>query len=290
MLLAQVVPDSVAAAEAFSDIPFEQPFPGEQDLITTAVERRRREFVTARRCAREALALLGHPPAPIRSGSGREPLWPAGVVGSITHCLGYRAAAVAHDTDLASIGIDAEPHGPLPDGVLDAVTIPPERVLLDRLARADPGTHWGRLLFSAKESIYKAWYPLTGRWLGYEDACLSVDAAKQTFTARLLLDGQRRDGGPRLTGLHGRYRVARGLIVTAVSVSLDSGAEAAYSRRAAGRSASPRAANDFSAALLMPARLVHEAFADNQSTRLLATRLNVSELAMGYRLANLGLR
>ena len=90
--------------------------------------------------------------------------------------------------------------------------------MLARLERDEPATHWGRVLFSAKESIYKAWYPLTGRWLGFDDACLSVDPAGRAFTARLLVDGGRRDGGPPLTVLHGRYRVARGLIVTGVGV------------------------------------------------------------------------
>lgn len=217
-LIEQLVPGSVAAVEAFGDLPGEQPFPGEEDLIAKAVDARRQEFVTGRRCAREALAVLGYPPAPIRTGPAREPLWPAGVVGSITHCPGYRAAAVAHHADLASIGIDAEPDGPLPDGVLEPVTLAPERVLLDRLAREQPAIHWDRLLFSAKESIYKAWFPLTGRWLGFEEAYLSIDPVAHTFTGQILVAGHRRDGGPPLTELQGHYRVTRGLIVTAVWV------------------------------------------------------------------------
>ena len=47
--------------------------------------------------------------------------------------------------------------------------------MLAALARAVPLTHWGRLLFSAKEAVYKAWYPLTGRWLGFEEARLTID-------------------------------------------------------------------------------------------------------------------
>jgi 4'-phosphopantetheinyl transferase EntD len=212
-----LLPPAVVAVEAFSDIPGEAPHPGEQDLLTAAVERRRSEFVTARRCAREALGRLGHPPVPIRSGARREPIWPAGVVGSITHCAGYRAAAVARDTDLAGLGIDAEPHDVLPDGVGERVTVAGEPELLRRLEDADRAVHWGRLLFSAKESVYKAWYPLTGRWLGFEEAELTIDPAA-TFTARLLVDGTRTDGGPPLAELHGRWLVANGLIVTAVTV------------------------------------------------------------------------
>ncbi|MFD2766214.1 4'-phosphopantetheinyl transferase family protein [Micromonospora eburnea] len=219
-MIESLLPPSVVSVEAFADQPGETPYPGEEDLVARAVESRRREFVTARRCAREALGHLGYAPAPIRPGPKREPLWPAGVVGSITHCSGYRAAAVARNTALASLGIDAEPHGVLPDGVCEAVTVAGEPELLRRLSHADPSTHWDRLLFSAKESVYKAWYPVTGRWLGFEEAELSIDPASRSFTARLLVDGTRTDGGPPLTALHGRFLVADGLIVTAVALPL----------------------------------------------------------------------
>ncbi|MGW5670900.1 4'-phosphopantetheinyl transferase family protein [Micromonospora sp. NPDC003776] len=217
-MIETLLPPAVVAVHSFSDIPGEAPYPGEQDLVAKAVESRRREFVTARRCAREALGKLGHAPGPIRSGPRREPVWPAGVVGSITHCAGYRAAAVASATELAGLGIDAEPHEELPEGVGETVTVGGEPGLLRRLGRDAPTIHWGRLLFSAKESVYKAWYPLTGRWLGFEDAELSIDPAQGRFTARVLVDGGRADGGPPLTELHGRWLVARGLIVTAVTV------------------------------------------------------------------------
>ena len=218
-MIAELLPPPVVAVEAFADLPGEPVFPGEEDLVVKAVRVRRREFVTARRCAREALARLGFPPVPIRPGSHREPRWPDGVVGSITHCAGYRAAAVARATDLASVGIDAEPDDELPAGVQDVVTTGGEPAHLLELTAADPSVHWGRLLFSAKESVYKAWFPLTGRWLAFEDARVSVDPAAGTFTAVLLVDGTRTDGGPPLTRLHGRFVATNGLIVTAVSVA-----------------------------------------------------------------------
>lgn len=123
-MIERLLPPSVISVEAFADIPGEPAFPGEEDLIVNAVEVRRREFITARRCAREALAHLGYQPAPIRPGRRREPRWPDGVVGSITHCAGYRAAVVTRVENLAGIGIDAEPYGPLPEGVAEAVTGP----------------------------------------------------------------------------------------------------------------------------------------------------------------------
>jgi 4'-phosphopantetheinyl transferase EntD len=216
-MIEQLLPASVIAIEAFEDVPGEPIFPGEEDLVFDAVEGRRREFVTARRCAREALAKLGHEPVPIRSGPKREPQWPVGLVGSITHTSGFRAAAVASRKVVASVGIDTEQNGPLPDGVEESITVPGEPEMLAALARAFPETQWGRLLFSAKESVYKAWYPLTGRWLGFEDASLTIDPAG-TFAAKLLSDGTRTDGEPPLTELRGRFLVARGLVATAVTV------------------------------------------------------------------------
>jgi 4'-phosphopantetheinyl transferase EntD len=216
-MIEQLLPDGVVAVEAFEDLPGEMVFPGEEDLVANAVEGRRREFVTARRCAREALAELGHAPAAIRSGPKREPQWPAGVVGSITHTAGFRAAAVALRSIFASIGIDSEQNGPLPNGIEESITVAGEPEMLAALDSAFPRTQWSRLLFSAKESIYKAWYPLTGRWLGFEDARLTIDPAG-TFAARLLIDGARTDGGPPLTELRGRFLVAHGLIATAVAV------------------------------------------------------------------------
>ena len=213
-----LLPDVVVAGEAFDDRPGEAPFPGEEDLIARAVDGRRREFVTARRLAREALAELGYRPAPIRSGPNREPIWPAGVVGALTHCAGYRAAAVARQSDLAALGIDAEPNSPLPAGVGPSIIRPTEAERLDPLFAYAPEVHWDRLLFSAKESVYKAWFPLTGRWLGFEDAELTFDPMAATFGARILIDGARTDGGPPLTELAGRFLVENGLLVTAVTV------------------------------------------------------------------------
>jgi 4'-phosphopantetheinyl transferase EntD len=212
-VIERLLPAGVVVVEAFADVPGEPAFPGEEDLIARAVEGRRREFITARRCAREALGKLGHPPVPIRPGPKRDPQWPGGVTGSITHCKGYRAAAVAPLSVLASLGIDAEPNGALPDGVEEAVTVPGEPELLAGLP-ADDGVHWGRVLFSAKESVYKAWYPLAHRWLGFEDARLSIDPAAGTFRADILIDGP-------LRTLHGRFLLADGLVATAVTVPAD---------------------------------------------------------------------
>jgi 4'-phosphopantetheinyl transferase EntD len=76
---------------------------------------------------------------------------------------------------------------------------------------------WDRLLFSAKESVYKAWFPLAGRWLGFEEAVITIDPAAGVFTARLLVPGPVTGGRP-LTGFSGRWTAGHGLVLTAIAV------------------------------------------------------------------------
>jgi 4'-phosphopantetheinyl transferase EntD len=218
-MIEEILPATVAAVEAFDDPPGVVLFPDEEAAILRAVDKRRQEFTTARHCARTALGRLGLPPAPIVPGPRGAPRWPDGVVGSMTHCAGYRAAALGRTEDLVAIGLDAEPNERLPDGVLAAISLPDERQRLSRLAEQAPGVHWGRLLFSAKESVYKAWFPLAGRWLGFEEADIVIDASTETFTARLLVPGPLVDG-QECRGFTGRFLVRDGLIVTAIAVQV----------------------------------------------------------------------
>jgi 4'-phosphopantetheinyl transferase EntD len=212
-----ILPSAVTAVEAREDPADVVLFPAEEAAVGQAVEKRRREFTTARACAREAFSRLGLPPSAVTNGARGEPRWPAGVVGSITHCDGYRACAIARSSEMMSIGIDAEPHAALPDGVLSDIAGSEELSWLGDRRREAPEVHWDRLLFSAKESVYKAWFPLARRWLGFEDAIVTLDACAETFTARLLVPGPPLDGG-RLTGFSGRWLVRDGLVLTAIAL------------------------------------------------------------------------
>jgi 4'-phosphopantetheinyl transferase EntD len=160
-----------------------------------------------------ALAELGFPPAPILPGPKREPSWPPGAVGSITHCRDYCAAAVAPASRFASIGIDAEVHDELPEGVLERISLPEERAWLE--TRLGDGTCWDTVVFSAKECVFKAWFPVARRWLGFEDACVELAPDEGTFHARVLVPAP-------LTGFDGRYLVRDGLVVTAIALPSDS--------------------------------------------------------------------
>jgi 4'-phosphopantetheinyl transferase EntD len=216
-VISDILPPQVAAQEAFGDLAPIELFPAEEAVIANAVDKRRQEFTTARACARAALAELGLPPVPIVPGPRGAPQWPDGVVGSITHCAGYRAAAVAHARAIVTIGMDAEPHDTLPDGVLGAIASPAEQARVAALSAAKPGLCWDRMLFCAKETVYKAWFPLTLRWLGFEEAVVDFDPAGQTFAARLLVEGPVVNGAP-LGGFTGRWLVSDGYIVTTIVI------------------------------------------------------------------------
>lgn len=192
-------------------------FPAEEAALGNAVEKRRGEFITARACARAALEKLGHPEQPVPAGARGEPLWPAGVVGSITHCAGYRACAVAPAAELLTIGVDAEPDEPLPAGLISDIALPEERQWIERAWVVDSGVNWDRLLFSIKESIYKAWFPLARSWLGFEDASVAIDRANGTFAAHLLVPGPTL-GGRKLDGFSGRWLAADGLLLSAIAM------------------------------------------------------------------------
>jgi 4'-phosphopantetheinyl transferase EntD len=189
-------------------------FPEERHSMGQAVDKRRREFMTGRACARQALQGLGFGPVAIPSGPHGEPVWPTGVVGSITHCQGYWGSAVARSADVRAVGIDAEPDEPLPEGVLEAVAFGRERSMV---ADMGAGVCLDRLLFSAKESVYKAWFPLTKRWLGFEDVELTIDLARTAFRARLLVPGPVVDGVP-LNAFEGRWCAEDGVLTTATVV------------------------------------------------------------------------
>jgi 4'-phosphopantetheinyl transferase EntD len=219
-LMSAVLPDiaDLACAEMYSDPPGLSPMAEEEPLIERSVAKRRNEFITVRYCARIALAQLGFPPVPILKGDTGEPCWPDGVVGSITHTAGYRGAVVGRAGAVRSVGVDAEPHDVLPDGVLDAISLPAER---GELAALPSDIHWDRILFCAKEATYKAWFPLTKRWLGFEDAHITftVDDSGSTgsFESTILIDGETLSGPP-LSALTGRWSVNRDLVLTAITL------------------------------------------------------------------------
>ncbi len=143
----------------------------EAAAVERAVAKRRTEFTRGRACARAALRAAGGPTAPIPVGPNREPVFPDGFVGSITHCDGLVAAVVGRGAE--GLGVDAERVTRLESGVL-------EMILTDSDEDRRGAAQWARpehacLLFSAKEAVFKAVFPSSGVWIGFEDVGLSID-------------------------------------------------------------------------------------------------------------------
>jgi 4'-phosphopantetheinyl transferase EntD len=214
-LIEAIVPAPAIAVDTRADFPDAPLFPGESEIVARAVQARQREFATARTCARRALAMMNAPPTAILRGPKGEPQWPAGVVGSITHCRGYRGAVVARSSQIATIGIDAEPNEPLPDGVLSSIGLPQELNWVDQLLATAPEVQWDRLLFCMKEAVYKAWYPLAKRWLDFDAASITVDRTAGTFTARISAAGPEVRNQV-LNACSGRWLVRDGIVLAAI--------------------------------------------------------------------------
>ena len=179
----------------------------ERRLVPGAGERRRDDWATGRLLAHAALAELDRDVPVLRRGDRGEPLWPASVVGSITHCDGYAACAVTHGGDVRALGIDVEPSLPLPPGVLNVVASPAERRHLTDLADQDASVPWDRLLFCAKEACYKVWFPLERRWLGFDDVTVHL-ARDGSF--EVILDAVARTSLP--ARLRGRWGERDGVV------------------------------------------------------------------------------
>ena len=197
--------------------------PLERMLAPGASAERRAQLAAGRHCAHLALSCLDPSLArvPVLADPRGAPLWPAGTVGSISHCAGWTGAAVArsrgsrHGRGLRAIGLDAEPITPLPAGVLDVVASQAEREVVARLGGERPGIPWDTLLFSAKEATYKAWYPLTGILLGHQS--IEVDLTSTgTFTGvAMAYDASGREVVQRVRGrwrLGPRVLVALGVV------------------------------------------------------------------------------
>ncbi|WP_295643234.1 4'-phosphopantetheinyl transferase [uncultured Corynebacterium sp.] len=183
----------------------------EQLLVENAVDRRKADFGDSRWCAHEAMRPLAAD-EPIMRGVRGMPVFPEGVTGSLTHTEGFRAALVGRSDRWRSLGIDAEPARHLPDGVLQAIATKQERRRLRGLATHHGIDHADTALFSAKEATYKAWFPLTHRFLDFDQADIDL-RADGTFTSYLLVRPVP------VPFIQGRWLVRDGVVVTIAAVS-----------------------------------------------------------------------
>lgn len=142
--------------------------PEEAPAFAASVVKVRRASGAARIVARQLLTRLGYPECALPKAASGAPIWPTGVAGSLAHDSRVAIAAVGLSRDVAALGIDVEPAELLPAELLDLVATPQER-----LKMADDPYH-GRLLFVAKEAVYKAVYPLDQTFLEHHDVEINL--------------------------------------------------------------------------------------------------------------------
>ncbi len=186
-MIASLLPESVHTVTATADAEPPPLLPDEEPCMRRAVGKRRREFAAGRACARTALEHFGIYNHALLVGPDRAPVWPANIVGSITHCEGFVGAAVARVGVIRGIGVDAERADPLHPAAVKLICSPREREWIRVVAPPDY-TDWPKLIFSAKEAAYKCLSPWCKRPLGFHDLEITPQPAEGRFAVRPLGD------------------------------------------------------------------------------------------------------
>ena len=179
-------------------------WPGERAAMARATPARRAEFAAGRAAARAALCGIGLLPFAIPMAPDRAPVWPRGVVGSITHHDGDCLAIVARKQRLGGLGLDLEARADLPGDLWPEILTGDELDWLNAQTPASRGL-LARIIFSAKEASYKALYPVSGRVVGFDAMTIQPDLDAGQFTAHLATG----------FGPYGSGRVLRGHILQA---------------------------------------------------------------------------
>lgn len=198
MDLSPLFPSAVAIIHAADDMWSTPVHREEERLIQGSVAKRQREFRAGRHAARAALKQLNAPPGPLLRGEDRQPIWPRGFIGSISHCDDSCVAACAKEGEIVSLGLDVEPLKPLKPGIARYIETEDERVFMELHPELPP-----RLIFSAKESLYKCYHPLVRRFFGFHSVVLNIDVRQQRF--RFNPSTNCEVNFPRGLIFHGRY-------------------------------------------------------------------------------------
>ena len=186
-------------------------FPTEAAAAGVMADRRRREFAAGRRAARAALREIGAAPAAIPLRADRAPGWPVGLIGGISHSATCCLAAVAFRRSLTSLGLDLEPDGDLPAPLWEIILTPCERRRLEGTP-PDVARRLAKLVFSAKEAVYKCQHPLTGLLLDFHDVEIDLDLERGAFSCRFRLP-------PRAVGaIDGRFAFAAHHVLTTAMI------------------------------------------------------------------------
>ncbi|MGC1506555.1 MAG: 4'-phosphopantetheinyl transferase superfamily protein [Sulfitobacter sp.] len=179
---------------------------GEAAHLVQALASRQQEFAAGRTAVRIAMAQLGMAPVAIPAAKDRAPVWPSGLRGSISHTKFLCAAVVANEGP--SLGLDIEQNTPLSSGLLSTICSDAEQ----RHIAGPDQLRLAKLVFSAKEAIYKAQYPLTKMLFGFDHIDIFFNLPARAFTATFLKPAGYFAVGDKLQG---RFDEIDGHLVTA---------------------------------------------------------------------------
>lgn len=175
---------------------------------------RAREFGAGRAAAREAMSLLGHPPRPILQGEDRAPIWPKGLTGSISHTQRDCMAVVTDAPEIRALGLDMEAATPLESALWPEICTMSEMHWLASLGPSQRG-QFAKLIFSAKEAVYKAQYQISRQMLEFQDLCLTINLTDHRFEASLQKQVEGFESG---TVFQGRFVILGSAFITAVEL------------------------------------------------------------------------
>jgi len=212
-------PPAVVAMECRADVDLmDVVLPEERVIVEPAVRKRRAEFSAGRVAARAALRALGFPDAPLLPGPDRAPLWPVGVHGTIAHAGDRAVAAVALAGEVPGLGVDLEPDEAVEEDLWSTILTGRELVGLRDEPAADRG-RTVRLVFTAKEALYKCVSSRIRQFLEFGAVEIELDRGARTFAATLRQDPP--EGFPALDSLLGRFTFDGGYVISGVWIESD---------------------------------------------------------------------
>jgi 4'-phosphopantetheinyl transferase EntD len=219
--LGRLFPVGVTVAELRSAVGAEVLRPEEIRDSEGFAPKRLREFAGGRACARRALAEFGHGGAALRRGPDRRPIWPAGIVGSITHSNGYCAAAAAPSHLFRAIGLDAERVG-VERALWPQICLPAEIDWLESLPEKLRTTA-ATLIFSAKEAFYKCLCGVGSGWLEFHDVAVRIEGLELAENGAVLAEQLRSDecSVSATRALTGAFLIDGDLVMTGLALMVD---------------------------------------------------------------------
>jgi len=185
----------------------------EQACVRHVVDQRKREFVAGRICARRALGRLGILRFPLVAGRDRAPVWPPGIIGSISHCADYCGVAVARQNDLTGIGLDLERTNRVHEELWPYICTAEELAWVNSLPY-EQRRPAAAVIFSVKESLYKCQYLVTGRWLEFTEVVVHVGCRRLEYDVASTVSSSVSIAGE----LRGRFILHDDLVLTAATL------------------------------------------------------------------------